>query len=141
MKIRKQLPLTSAMAAAMLALPACSEREQWNGDVAAKNDTAFCIDQDGRRIDDENCREASNRGYYAGGVRRGNQWYYMGRGSPLPYYGESIYDRRFEAHGAFQPRPGLSYTHAPADTRMTRSRAISRGGLGSSGRRYGGGWS
>lgn len=139
MTISKKLPLTSAMAAAMLALPACSEREQWNGDVVANQDTAFCIDQQGNRVDDENCREV--RTYYSSGGVRGYQWYYMGRGSPIPYYGESIYDRRFQAHGAFQPRPGVNYSHAAPDTRMTRSRAVARGGLGSSGRKFGGGWS
>jgi hypothetical protein len=140
MKSRKQLPLTSAMAAALMALPACSSGDDWNGDVVAKEDTAVCVDKEGKRVDDDRC---APRTAHSGGSGVGSAflWYYLGRNARLPYYGDSIHDRRFAGAGSFTPASRATYHSAPAETRMTRSAAVSRGGLGSSGRRYGGGWS
>jgi len=147
MTVHKKLTVTTAMAATLLALPACSEREDWNGDVYAENDTAVCVDQAGMRVDDDLCDDsrlgssgsyaASGVGNYGGG--NGFFWYYLGRRSAIPYYGESINDPRVYAHGSSQPQPGVRYARADAATRMTRSQAVSRGGLGSSGRSFGGG--
>jgi hypothetical protein len=136
--MRKQLSMTTAMAAALVALPACSSNDGWSDDVVADRDTAVCVDRQGRRVDDDRCVT----GRHGGGVPSAFLWYYIGRNAALPYHGDSIYDRRFARRGAagsFVPRPGVDYARAPVSTRMTRSRAVSRGGLGSSSRRFGGG--
>lgn len=140
--MKKHLTMTTAMAAALLALPACSSSDgDWNDDVVADKDTAVCVDQNGVRVDDAQCapRQAAT-GYHGGG---GNAflWYYIGRNSAVPYYGDSVREPRFAGHGSFKPQPNTSYDAAPASSRMTRSAAVSRGGLGSSGHRYGGGFS
>lgn len=134
--MRKQLTMTTAMAATMLAIPACSSGNDWNQDVVASKDTAICVDQQGKRVDDDLCG-TTHRG---GGVGSSAfLWYYLGRASSVPYYGDSIYDRRNSGYGSFQPQSGMNYAPAPAETRMTRSQAISRGGLGSSARGFGSG--
>ncbi|PJI87444.1 hypothetical protein DAH66_05090 [Sphingomonas koreensis] len=137
--MKKQLTVTTAMAATLLALPGCSGGDDWNEDVYASGDTAICVDQEGKRVDDDRCGE---RNYYSGGGGGGSNaflWYYLGRSSAVPYYGDSIRDKRYAGYGSYQPRPGANYGPAPASTRMTRSAAVSRGGFGSSGRSFGGG--
>ncbi len=131
----KQLTITTAMAAALITLPACSSNNGWDDEaVVANRDTAVCVDQNGTRVDDDRC--STSRG--GSGMSSGLLWYYIGRNSAVPYYGDSVRDRRF-ASGSYQPRAGASYFPAPAETRMTRSRAVSRGGLGSTSRRFGSG--
>ena len=140
--MKKHLTMTTAMAAALLALPGCSGGDDWNDEVVADRDTAVCVDQNGVRVDDAQCaRQQTATGGYHGGGGGGNAflWYYLGRSSAVPYYGDSINDRRFAGRGSFEPRQGVAYARAPASTGMTRSRAVSRGGLGSSGRYFGGG--
>jgi hypothetical protein len=137
--MRKQLSMTTAMAAALVALPACSSNDRWNGDVVADRDTAVCVDQQGSRVDDDLCADHRPR---SGGASNAFLWYYIGRNSAVPYYGDSIYDSRFARQGrpgSFAPQPGVDYARGPASTKMTRSQAVSRGGLGSSSRRFGGG--
>lgn len=132
--MKKQLTMTSAMAAALLALPACSSNDDWNEDQTARSDTAVCVDREGRRVEDDRC--GNNRG---GGVGSSAfLWYYLGRNSVMPYYGDSIRDRRFAGQGSYTPTAGARYGRAPASTRMSRSQAVSRGGLGSSSRSFGG---
>ena len=138
--MKKQMFMTSAMAAALVTLPACSSNDGWNEEPIASQDTAICVDQQGARVDDDLCDDDRNRG--GSGVGTAFLWYYIGRNAAVPYYGDSIYDRRYARHaryGSFTPQPGLKYGRAPAATRMTRSQAVSRGGLGSSSRRFGGG--
>lgn len=137
--MRKQLTMTTAMAAALAALPACSSNDGWNEDVIADRDTAVCVDQQGSRVDDDLCSDDHHHG---GGASNAFLWYYIGRNSAVPYYGDSIYDSRYARqgrYGSFAPQPGVNYGRAPASTKMTRSQAVSRGGLGSSARRFGGG--
>jgi hypothetical protein len=136
--MRKQLSMTTAMAAALVALPACSSNGGWNEDVVADRDTAVCVDKQGSRVDDDLCSDHR----HSGGASNAFLWYYIGRSAAVPYYGDSIYDRRYARQGqtgSFAPRPGVDYARAPATTKMTRSQAVSRGGLGSSSRRFGGG--
>jgi hypothetical protein len=130
--MKKQLTMTSAMAAALIALPACSSSNGWEEDVVADQDVAICVDPDGRRVDDDLCDDDRYRS-------SGFLLYYMGRGARLPYYNDSIRDPRFAGKGSYNYVPGTSYGRAPIETRMTRSAAVSRGGLGSSSRRFGGG--
>ncbi|TFI56951.1 hypothetical protein E2493_17665 [Sphingomonas parva] len=134
--MKKQLSMTTAMATALLALPACSSNDDWNGDVLADRDTAVCVDQQGKRVDDDLCDDDRDRG--GSGVGNAFLWYYIGRNSALPYYGDSIYDRRFAGKGSFSRNPSVAYGRAPKSTAMTRSQAVSRGGLGSSARSFGG---
>jgi hypothetical protein len=131
--MKKQLFMTTAMAAGLAGLQGCSSNETWNQDVIADRDTAVCVDQQGTRVDDDLCDDG-----YRGGSNA-FLWYYLGRSSAVPYYGDSIHNRRYAGRGSLSPRPGVSYARAPASTRMTRSQAVSRGGLGSSGRSYGSG--
>ncbi len=135
--MKKQLSMTTAMAAALVALPACSSNNGWSEDVVADRDTAVCVNQQGSRVDDDLCDDDGRRGGSSGFL-----WYYIGRNAAVPYYGDSIYDSRYARqgrHGSFAPQPGVNYSRAPASTKMTRSQAVSRGGLGSSSRRFGGG--
>lgn len=136
--MRKQLSMTTAMAAALVALPACSSNDGWSDDVIADRDTAVCVDKQGSRVDDDLCDDDRGRS----GGSSAFLWYYIGRSSAVPYYGDSIYDRRYARNGrpgSFAPQPGVNYARAPASTKMSRSQAVSRGGLGSSSRRFGGG--
>lgn len=137
--MKKQLTMTAAMAAALLSLPACSRQDDWNEDVVADRDTAVCVDQEGVRVDDDLCARPSYAGSYNGGGSNAFLWYYLGRSSAVPYYGDSIHHRRYAGRGSFQPMPGARYDTAPASTRMARSSAVSRGGLGSSSRSFGSG--
>ena len=135
---KKQIFMTTAMAAALAGLPACSSNNNgWNEEVIADQDTAVCVDQQGQRVDDDLCDDDRYRG---GGMGNAFLWYYIGRSAAIPYYGDSIHDRRYSRYArynGFAPNPGVTYGRAPASTRMTRSQAVSRGGLGSSSRRFG----
>jgi hypothetical protein len=138
--MKKQLSMTTAMAAALLSLPGCSSNDDWNEDVVADRDTAICVDKEGKRVDDNQCGQQTAI-HHSGGIGVGTAflWYYLGRNSAVPYYGESIHNPRYAGLGAYEPRAGVNYARAPAASRMTRSSAVSRGGLGSSGRSFGGG--
>ena len=133
--MKKQLAMTTAMAAALVALPACSSNNGWDEDTIADRDTAICVNQAGERVDDDFCDD--NRG--GGGVSNAFLWYYLGRNSAIPYYGDSIHHSRYRGRGSYQPRSNVSYGRAPVSTNVTRSQAVSRGGLGSSSRSFGGG--
>lgn len=132
--MKKQLGMTTAMAAALVALPACSSNNGWDEDVVADRETAICVNQAGERVDDDQCD--NDRG---GGVSNAFLWYYLGRASAIPYYGDSIRHSRYRGRGSYQPQSGVSYGRAPVTTNVTRSQAVSRGGLGSSSRSFGGG--
>lgn len=128
--MKKQLTMTSAMAAALIALPGCSTGEEWNEESYAESDTAICVNEVGERVDDDLCDDD-----YRGGRLVGFFPYYLRSKSRIPYYGDSVHDRRFV--GSRTPAPGVRYAEAPAATRMSRSQAVSRGGLGSSSRGFG----
>ncbi|MCD2322982.1 hypothetical protein LQ953_03000 [Sphingomonas sp. IC-56] len=138
--MRKQLTMTTAMAAALLALPACSSRnDDW--EAVTDRDTAVCVDKDGKRVDDRQCNPQARGAYGGGGGGMSNAflWYYLGRNSAVPFYGDSIRDPRYAGRGSFTPTQGVRYADAPRASRMTRSQAVSRGGLGSRGRSFGSG--
>lgn len=130
--MKKQLTMTTAMAAALIALPACSSSNGWDEDVIADQNVAICVNPEGRRVDDDLCDDDRYRS-------NGFLYYYLGRGSVIPYLGDSIRDRRFAGRGTFTRNPSAYYRRAPVESRITRSAAISRGGLGSSSRSFGGG--
>ena len=134
--MKKQLFLTTAMAATLGSLSGCSSPEDdWGNDVVADRDTRVCVDQNGYRVDDDRC-ERSTHVHSGGG---GLFWYYIGRGSRVPYYGDPVRDPRYGFKGSYFPTKGVNYAKAPAATAMSRSSAVSRGGWGSSGRSFGGG--
>jgi len=133
--MKKQLAMTTAMAAALVALPGCSSNDGWDGDVIADRDTAICVNQEGERIDDDFCDDD----YRGGGGSNAFLWYYLGRSSAIPYYGDSIHHSRYRGYGSYTPAPGVGYARAPASTNITRSQAVSRGGLGSRSRSFGSG--
>lgn len=126
--MNSELKITTAIAAALLA-GACSSQSD-NGWKTADRDTAICTDKSGNRVPDANCPQ--QRTYGGGGVSSAFLWYYLGRNSAVPYYGERV------GGGSFQRAAGTSYFRAPAETSMSRSAAISRGGFGSSARGFGG---
>jgi hypothetical protein len=117
------LRITGALALAFTAA-ACGPA---NVQQYADHDTAICVNRQGQRVDDSRCRGGygGNGAFYP---------YYMGSGAPIPYYGDSIRDARYNTGGSFRRAPGVSYFRAPASTAITRSVAVSRGGLGSSAR-------
>jgi hypothetical protein len=132
--MKKQIFLTSTMAAALTALSGCASGDDWNEDIIASDDTAICVDQSGNRIDDDACDD-NRRGF---GGFYGSR-YYINRGSRLPYLGDSIRDTRYKFAGSSSPMSGVNYARAPSASRITRSAAIARGGFGSSSRGFGGG--
>ena len=108
------LPITSAVAAGLLAA-SCGP----SSDVAT-SDVAVCRDAAGLRTTDANCARTGG-GYYGGGG-----WYYLGRGSRVPAMGEAL------AGGSTSPRAGVGYARAS-------SASVTRGGFGMSAHGGGGG--
>lgn len=127
--MKKDLIITTAIAGALAAgLAGCGRRDNgWTAD----RDTAICVDRVGRRVPDANC---GGGGVPFAGGSGGNPflWYYLGRASAVPYYGEPA------AGGRYTPAGGHAYSRAPAATAVTRAAAISRGGFGQSGHGFAG---
>ncbi len=118
------LNLTLVAASAMI-LAACDQQpQQW----VAQQDTQICVDKGGNRVADADCQNYHG----GGGASSAFLWYYLGRSSAVPYYGERV------SGGSFTRTSGATYFHAPVSTAMTRSAAIARGGFGSSARSFGG---
>lgn len=106
---RRVLPITSAIAAALLAT-GCSRSPD-----TANSDVRVCRDAQGRRVEDSNCRS------YHGGGGGAFLWYYLNRGSAVARVGQPL------SGGSTTPAFGKSYGQASSAT-------ITRGGLGMSGR-------
>lgn len=122
----KSLTLTASLAAALTGLSGCADDDI---DYRATSNTRVCVDDWGSRIDDDYCEQRSGR--IGGGT-----FVYLRRGSPIPYYYDNVRDPRYAAYLSRTP-PGGPIARAPAGTNMARSSAVSRGGLGSSGRSFG----
>lgn len=116
------LRITTAIAAAMMA-SACGQQQRSWDDNYAQRDTAVCVDKQGRRVPDQQCSRGGG-----GGGSSAFLWYYLGRSSALPYYGEAA------RGGSYSRAPGATYFHAPSSMASTRATAISRGGFGSTAR-------
>ncbi|WP_353205586.1 hypothetical protein [Sphingomonas sp.] len=112
------LPLTSAVAAALLASGCGPSRS------VADTDVAVCRDASGKRVEDVRCARSGGGG--GGLAMAGFAWYYLGRGSTVPRVGEAL------AGGSSSPRAGVGYARASSAT-------VSRGGFGSSAHASGGG--
>lgn len=115
------------LAASAMTLAACDDHsDHW----IAQQDTQICVDKGGNRVPDADCQNYHGGG--GGGAGSAFLWYYLGRSSAVPYYGERV------SGGSFTRTSGATYFHAPVSTAMTRSAAIARGGFGSSARSFGG---
>lgn len=117
-KNKFNLVLTTTVAAS---ISACGPSRQTDWDDGytqyADRDTAVCVDQKTKqRVPDSECRRGGSRG----------GWYYLGRNSAIPYYGEPV------RGGSYKRTPGSNYYYAPKSTSFTKNAAISRGGFGSS---------
>lgn len=124
--MNKRLTLTATLAAALTGLSGCASR---SGEWIAEESTRICVDEDGDRIDDDYCEGPRAR------VGSGFAFLYLRRGSPIPYYYDNVRDPKYARWISRSPLPGA--IRAPAATAMSRSAAVSRGGLGSSGSRFG----
>jgi len=118
------------VAASAVTLAACDQQQQPDQWVA-QQDTMVCVDKSGDRVPDGNC-QTPHAGAGGAGVGTAFLWYYLGRNSVVPYYGERV------SGGSFTRTAGATYFHAPVRTAMTRSAAVARGGFGSSARSFGG---
>lgn len=126
MVIVKSINLKITLAAASAAL--VGGCEQSAPDWTAQQDTAVCVDRQNNRVPDQDC----DRSYGGGGHSSAFLWYYLGRNSRVPYYGDRV------TGGSFTRTAGATYFHAPVTTAMTRSTAVSRGGFGASAHAFGG---
>ncbi len=70
------LPLTTAISAAILATAGCSSDKEWQ----INNDTKLCVDQSGNRVTEDKCNNSGNPGFFP------YRWYYISRGGYVPYY-------------------------------------------------------
>lgn len=123
--MNKKLTLTATLAATLTGLSGCSTRSD---ERFAQQNTRICVDDDGARIDDRYC---ADRRYGGSGF----SYLFLRRGSPIPYYYDNVRDPRYASFVSRTPLEG--FRPAPASSNMTRSAAISRGGLGSSSRSFG----
>jgi hypothetical protein len=123
--MNKKLTLTATLAATLTGLSGCASRSD---DLLAQQNTRICVDDDGDRIDDRYC---TNRAYGAGGFA----FLYLRRGSPIPYYYDNVRDPKYAKFVSRTPLSG--FRPAPASSNMSRSTAVSRGGLGRSSRSFG----
>lgn len=116
----RYLPITSAVATALLA-SGCGP----STDVA-RSDVAVCRDANGVRTADANCARGHGGNGMNGAIVGAAAWYYMSRGSMVPRMGQPL------SGGFTTPRAGANYARASAAT-------VSRGGFGASARGgYGG---
>lgn len=126
---KKRFVLAATLAAALAMTAGCKRQGGWDdGNYAYNNyagqNTALCVDRrNNQRLPDSYCQ----RGYNGGGANP-FLWYYLGRSSAIPYYGEPV------RGGSFTRTAGATYFHTTPSMNMTRSVAISRGGFGSSAR-------
>jgi hypothetical protein len=124
--MNRKLTFTATLAATLTGLGACSDGPR---EVLAEDNTRICVDEFGSRIDDDYCEDDDRRGY-------GAAFLYLRKGSPIPYYYDNVRDKKYARYISRTPLGGV-VNRAPSTTNMSRSSAISRGGLGSSSRSFG----
>ncbi len=105
--MKAALKITSALAATLLAAACQREDNGWTAD----RDTAVCVDKTGKRVPDAQCPRTAEAGHGVGVSLF--LWYYLGRSSVVPYYGEPVRGESFTG------RTGTSYGRAPAEVAMT----------------------
>lgn len=131
--MKKNLALTTAMAATLASLSGCSSSNGWDDDVVVDRDTRVCVDQNGYRVEDDRC----NQGRHYGGSS--HAWFYVGRGNRVPFYGDRVNDPGLGLKGSYFPDKGTQYASAPAKANLVRTASMARGGFGSNGSVFGGG--
>ena len=110
------LPLTTAISAAMLASAGCSSDKEWQ----ASENTKVCVDGAGNRVPEDQCKNQSSP----------FRWYYISRGGYVPGYYGGV------SGGSYVPAASEnSYAPAPAEA---PAGAVTRGGFGSFGEGGGG---
>lgn len=115
------LPLTTAISAAMLASTGCSSDKEWQTSA----NTKVCVDGAGKRVPEDQCNNTPPNG----GVPY--RWYYISRGGYVPEYYGGV------SGGSYTPAASSeSYAPAPA---AAPAGAVTRGGFGSFGGGEGGG--
>lgn len=125
----RKITLTATLAATLTGLAGCASSSD---EMLAQQNTRICVDEDGDRIDDDYCENRrSGFGTFA--------FLYLRKGSPIPYYYDNVRDPKYSKFVSRSPLPGA--IRAPAASAMSRSSAVSRGGLGSSSRSFGRGGS
>lgn len=115
------LSLTMVLAVAG-ALTGCDRREDKGWDAAGEP-SRVCVDQQGKRVPENECAPA-----HTGGGVSPFLWYYLGtlnRGGYAPGYGGLV------SGGSYRASPGLSYVAAPAEG------GIARGGFGGTAHSFG----
>ena len=115
------LPLTTAISAAILASTGCSSNKEWQ----TSSNNRICVDQSGKRIPEDQCKNQPSTGISP------YRWYYISRGGYIPsyYYPAS--------GGSYQPSESpASYAPAPAEA---PAGAVTRGGFGGIGEGHAGG--
>ncbi len=132
--MKKQLALTTAMAATLAGLSGCSSQNEWGDDVVVDRDTRVCVDQNGYRVEDNRCGQRSS-----GIGSSALLWYYVARGNRVPYFGDRVNDPRLGFNGSYFPTKNAQYGSAPAKSNLVRTTSVSRGGFGSRGSLFGGG--
>ena len=136
--MKKQLALTTAMAATLAGLSGCSSRNSWDDDVVVDRDTRVCVDQNGYRVEDNQCNQRSSSGSFGNGALL---WYYVNRGNRVPFYGDRVNDPQLGLKGSYFPTKGAQYASAPAKSNLVRTSSMARGGFGSRGSFFGSGLS
>jgi hypothetical protein len=103
--------LTAVMAAAAAALSGCDQNE--SGSWQASTATRVCVDNAGRRVEDDSCERRGGHG--------GAGFSYVRAGRRVPEVGSPVSD------GSATPEAGVTYTDA------AHSFSIARGGFGGTG--------
>lgn len=114
------LVFTTALAATLLSgcgsPPTYYDDDDWDGSYVASRNTAVCVDpKTNKRVPDSQCQTQRAS---SGGGSNAFLWYYMGRNSTMPYYGERV------GGGSWTRTAGATYFHAPAAVNTSRSQSI-----------------
>lgn len=112
---KKELRITTAVSAALLAAGCGSKQVDTNKGWSATENTAVCTDERGKRVEDRYC----DRNYRAAGGYHHYGWYYVPRGGYIPGMGMAARGGSYTAHPGYTPA-GVAAAH------------VARGGFGSS---------
>jgi len=108
------LPLTTAISAAILASAGCSSDKEWQ----INSNTKLCVDPSGNRVTEDKCASQPSS---ATGIMP-YRWYYISSGGYVPYYNSPA------SGGSYSPSaPAESYLPAPV---AAPEGAVTRGGFG-----------
>ncbi len=116
------LPLTTAVSAAILAAAGCSSGREWQ----VADDSHVCVDGDQKRVSDNQCANPA-----PGDGHIPYRWYYISHGGYVPYIGYPV------SGGSWAPASSSrGFSSVPAEAPPG---AVTRGGFGSVGEGHAGG--